>query len=302
MRYKKCEICGKKSEQNDTVIVEDTLYCNGCFENVFEEKELLNDKKVIREIDPTVCYNCKNDNGSEELSKLSVYPICPECKKAIDKRVLPDWVKLFIAGTVAVIIFGFLWNLRFFKAYEHIHAANTNYVIGNYENASRFMSLAVDEVPEVDDIKVMAGFFKGIDLLAKDSCTEALLLFEKYKQAIPTKVNLNWFIIQARAGSCFNNKDYKGFLYACNEYLAIDSTQAQSWAGVASAYSCLYVDTKNEDYKIQTIAFLTKAKSLDSISTVMKEYLNLIEYRIYSKQIITREEFKKQFPTGWSKI
>ncbi|MDD4993711.1 MAG: hypothetical protein PHR83_15925 [Paludibacter sp.] len=302
MRYKKCEICGKRAEQNKMVIVENTLYCIECFEKEFEEKELLNGKKVIRELDPTVCSNCNHDNGGEELPKLSIYPICLECKKVIDKQVFPDWVKAFIAGTIAIIIIGFIWNLRFFKAYEHIHTANTNYVNGNYENASRLMSLAVIEVPEVEDIKAMAGFFKGIDLLVKDSCTEALFLFEKYKQAIPADVNLKSFIIQARAGSFFDKKNYKGFLDASNQYLALDSTQAQSWAGVASAYSCLYAETKNEEYKTQTYTCLAKAMSLDSTSKQMKEYMNLIEYRIYSKQIIRREQFKKQFPTGWSKI
>jgi len=302
MRYKKCEICGKRSPQNETVSVDDVLHCNDCFEHVYEEKELLNDKKVIRDQDPTVCSNCNHDYGSEELSKLSVYPVCPVCKKAIDQRVFPNWVKAFIAGTVLVIAIGFVWNLRFFRAYSDIREANANYAIADYTNAHKMMFRAVNEVPELEDIKVMAFYFRGLDLLVKDSCTAALSIFEKYQHQIPADVNMKSLIVQARIGSCYEKKDYQGFLNASLENLAQDSTLAMSWAGVASAYSCLYVNTNNEDYKTKTNSYLHKAQSLDTANVALKDYVNMIEYRIYSKRVVSREEFQKQFPKGWSKI
>ncbi len=302
MRVKRCEVCHKSVSQNETIIVDDIVYCNECFKKTFEDKEQLNNKKVVQDPDPTVCFNCNFDNGKEDLKKLSVYPICPECEKAINSRVFPIWVKAFLAGLVVVIAIGFAWNLRYYNAYNHIRKANIEYSNGNYGNASNLMSMAVTEIPELDDIKVMHSYFRAMDLLAKDSCKEALSIFTECKQKVPTNLNIEQMIVQARIGSCYNEKNYKGFLDASIENLAMDSTQAFSWAGVASAYSCLYADTKNETFRNKTENCLLKAKMLDSTSVDLKDYINMIEYRVFSKRIISREEFKKQFPNGWVKI
>ena len=53
--------------------------------------------------------------------------------------------------------------------------------------------------------------------------------------------------------------------------MAIDTTQALSWAGVASAYACLYSQTGNEIFKFNATKYLEKATTIDSLSKELKD-------------------------------
>lgn len=163
------------------------------------------------------------------------------------------------------------------------------------------MKSASEKVPEVEDIKTISSYFNGIDLLTKDKSSEALKEFNKCKEKIPPDYDIKTLIMQARIGSAFDNKDYIGFLEASKENLELDTTLAVSFTSVASAYACLYANKGNEEDKYNSIKYLNRAKQIDSTSKEMTVYYNMVEYRIFSRKIIKREEFIKQFPNGWTK-
>jgi hypothetical protein len=214
---------------------------------------------------------------------------------------LPNWVKAFFVGILVIVVGSIIWNWNYYAAYMNIKKSNEYFKNGDYFNAALVMKSASEKVPEVEDIKTISIYFNGINLLAKDKCSEALSEFEKCKDKIPQDYNINTLIIQARIGSAFDKKDYNGFLEASKDNLALDSTSAISFASVASAYACLYADKGNGDYKQNSIDYLYKAKQIDSTSKEMKDYYNMVDYRIDSRKIIKREEFIKQFPNGWIK-
>ncbi len=301
MRKFICVSCNKETGLNETVKVDGKAYCNDCFEIQFSDRDKLQGSIVEREIDPTVCANCNKDFGETELNKIATFPVCSECEIAIKKRTFPAWVKAFFIGILVIVVVAFIWNWKFYTAYQNIDKANASFQEGDYAGASLLMKSASEKVPEVEDLKTLAGFYNGIDLLAKDKCAEAEIEFENISNKLPPDFNINTFKIQARLGAAFNNQDYQGFLDASKDYLAMDSTLAYSLTSVASAYACLYASQGKDEYKLSALQYLQRAKQADSTSEEMKSYYNMVEYRIFTRKIIRREEFNKQFPNGWTK-
>jgi hypothetical protein len=302
MKNTDCNICETKNiPLNETIKIDGRIYCKACFETHFSDPKKLKDKIVEKVIDPTICSSCSKDFGEIELKKMGSYPICDDCEVEITNKIFPTWVKGFLIGILVIIIVGFIWNWKFYQAYNNIKQANSMFQVADYENASLLMFKASNVVPEVEDLKTIATYFHGIELLSKDKSKEALNEFNKCKDKIAADYDISRLIIQARIGATFDNKDYEGFLEASKENLALDSSLAVSLTSVASAYACIYADKGNEDAKANAFTYLNKAKSIDDTTKALKDYYNMVEYRIDSKKIIRREEFIKQFPNGWIK-
>ncbi|SDP32820.1 hypothetical protein SAMN05428975_1169 [Mucilaginibacter sp. OK268] len=273
-------------------------YIISCSENINDEKE---QPVEGPEVTPSgsVCAFCQQDFGDVTLNKLSVYPICDNCKLNLDKSIFPSWVKLFFAGVLVLVVFSIFWNWRFYSAYRNIKHANEAFGKQSFSGAANFMSEASAQVPEISDLAEMAAYFKAVDLLSKDKSAAALVQLEKCKDLSPN-FHVKEYILQAQIGSGFDNKDYKLFLAASKSFLQLDTTQSQSWAGVSSAYACLYAQNNVDSLKQLSLKYFNKAKTLDDTSVVAKEYYGLIQYRLDSRQIITRDQFHKKFPNGYT--
>ena len=245
----------------------------------------------------STCAFCKNNFPGITLNQLSVYPICDDCKINLDNRIFPLWVKLFFAGVLALVVFSIAWNMRFFLAYTDLR--NSFNDAGSTIKAAYYTQKAADEVPEANDLAALANFYKGVNLLKADKSTEALAAFNKC-QGLPEGFHLNLAILQAEMGSGFDRKDYNLFLKSSKAFLALDTTQSSSWGGVASAYACLYIQNKADTLKQQSLKYLTRARAIDDTSKDAKEFYGRILYRLDSKQIISKDEFDKKFPNGYT--
>ncbi|WP_300570089.1 hypothetical protein [Flavobacterium sp.] len=302
MRKIECSCCGNKDLPiNESITVDQQFFCSSCFESNFSEEGSLEKRLVEKEHDPTICSSCNKDFGDVELQKIAVYPHCDECHAQIKNRTFPNWVKGFFAGIIIILIVSFCWNWKYYQAYKDIQTSNTFSEQGDYANATLSMQAASKAVPEVEELETLAAYYKGIDLLTKDKSAQAIIEFNKCVDKLPYDYKVNSLIVQGKINVCFDKKDYEGFLSASKENLAIDSTSASSWTSVASAYACIYAQKGNNDAKLQVDKYIKKAKQIDSTSEDMKVYYNMIDYRIFSRKIIVREDFIKQFPKGWTK-
>jgi len=247
----------------------------------------------------SVCAFCKNDFPGITLDKISAYPICDSCKVNLDKKVFPLWVKLFFAGVICIVIFSMFWNWRFYQGYMDIRKANSAFAERKVSDAAALMERASANVPEVKEIGALANYFKAVDLLQKDKSTEALAVLDNCKD-LPPDFHINQLVLQAEMGSGFDKKDYNLFLTSSKALLQLDSTKADAWASVSSAYACLYSQNGTDSTKALSIRYLNRSKALDDTSADAKEYIGRILYRLDSKQIISKDEFDKKFPNGYT--
>ena len=296
-----CSCCNNISVPKSTSMkIDGEVYCANCLELNFPYEENVKDKTIEKLIDKTVCSFCNKDNGSIELNTIGNSPVCEDCETRIKNLTFPNWVKGFFALIVLIVVFAFFWNWKYYDAYNDFKAANISIKEGNYSNASILMRNASEKVPEVAELKTLSTYYNGLNFLTKDKSEEALVEFNKCKQDLPDDYNINDLILQATMGATFDKKDYEGFLSASKESLKLDSLTALSWARLASAYACIYASNGDDSSKTLANNSLTHAKSIDSISKEMNDYYKKIEYRIYSRQILSTEDYNKKYPNGWS--
>ena len=70
---------------------------------------------------------------------------------------------------------------------------------------------------------------------------------------------------------------------------------------MASAYACKYAVTGDEQFKEESLKKLEEARSVAGNNEVFEEYQQRILHRLYTREIIKRDEFIKRFPNGWEK-
>lgn len=250
------------------------------------------------DVSGSTCAFCKNQFEGTQLGRLSVYPICESCRVDIARKTFPLWVKLFFTGVLILVAFSIFWNWRFYSAYQGIKNANIAAGKGDIAGAAEKMGNAGKQVPEVKEIAEMASYYKGIDLLNKDKSTEALSEFENCVD-LSADLHINELTLQAQMASGFDKKDYKLFLTSAKTFLQLDTTKAVAWASVASAYACLYAQSNLDSLRQQSFKYYNRSKAMDDTSADEKEFLGRILYRLDTKQIITKEQFDKQYPNGY---
>jgi tetratricopeptide (TPR) repeat protein len=302
MKTHTCHKCAAEEvPQNESLFIEEQPHCKDCVNQHYPNQEALAGKKAVKVLDPTVCMQCQGDFGATALPTLGQYPICEPCLLAIQKKTFPLWVKGFLAGIAVIVVFSFFWNWKYYSAYRTFNEGLAIASRGDYHQAAAVIKQASEQAPDATDLQTLGNYYEGLDALLTNKSEKAIVALNKCVGKIPADFNLNLLLLQAKTGAAFDRHDYKGFLSGCQESLALDSTQVGNWMGMASAYSCLYVAEGQDDYKVKALEHIARAKQLDSISPEAKEYYNMIDYRLAEHQIITRDDFKKQFPHGWTK-
>lgn len=301
MKTTDCSICNADEVPiNDILKIDGSNYCKKCVEEHFSDEKPLENRKVEKELDPTICSSCNTDFGRTELNKVSIYPLCEDCEISLKNKIFPTWVKVFFSGVILIVLCSLLWNWKYYQAYLDFKEAQIMSQNNDMASAVLLMESVIDKVPENEELKTLQAYFKGVNFLLQDKSALAVHEFENCLQKIPAEYQVHILIAQAKMGAAFDRKDYNGFLDAAKLYLAYDTTEAFSFASLASAYSCIYVESAIEEAKENALTYIQRAKQIDT-SNKLRLYCEMIEYRLSEKTIITSEEFAKKFPYGWKK-
>lgn len=300
MRFLTCGICGnEKSPLNESLRVDDVVYCQNCLKEKFPNEAGLKGKKIVHEFDPTICSSCSKDSGDSPLRRLGSYPICDSCEQALQAKIFPAWVKAFFAGVMLLVVFSLAWNWRFIEAYYQIKKTEDVLVSGSVNEAADLFAGISTNVPEISDFRQMANYYKGLRLLQEDHGVEALEAFRSCT-ALPRDYGIPALTIHAEISVSFNKKDYSGFVDAAHRYLSYD-TSSIALAQMASAYACLYAEQKSDSVKRLAMEYLQKAISTQDTTRFFADYVNRIEHRLATHEIIDKEVFDARFPNGWTK-
>ena len=298
-----CEKCEGQFPFNDTLKVRGSVLCKACAESVFAEEKILANE-VKRQIDPTICVGCGLDNGDAELSKLGQFPVCQACETTFKNRPFPGWVKAALVGMVILVVSMMVWNWRFVRAYYELKCSVAALNIGDLERgATHFISMA-RLIPESAGIQTYSAFYEGMLLLNQDKSAEALERLQSCKGRIAEESYLDELILNAQVGVAFDQADYDEFLRLALQLEATHQDDPVYAGQLASAYACKYADTKEEQFKVSSLAALDRARTMASAKPEFQasfaEYEQRILHRLHTKEIISRAEFYKRYPNGWT--
>jgi tetratricopeptide (TPR) repeat protein len=281
----------------ETARANDRILCADCYEKLTSTQGTAA-SEFIYQVDPTVCVRCGLDNGSNPLPTLAALPVCQLCSDFLRNRPFPSWIKTSFIGLVIFVVLAAAWNIRFFLAWHDMKAAFT--LMGqDMEPAAKRMRTALNRVPESPDLQTISAYFDGIVYLQQNKPQEALASLEKCRNRVPSPLDIDFLILEAKAGSAFNEKDYDAFLSAAKEMISKKPDDHLSHGMLASAYACKYAVTSDMTFYEQAMATLDRARSMSKGDPSFKEYEERILYRLNTQEILTSQEFHKRFPNGW---
>lgn len=299
MQRAKCENCGRELPMNETFKVSNNTLCEACVDEILENQKDVAAEEIQPQVDPTICINCRKDNEDTALPTIAGLPTCEECEGFFRNRPFAPWVKASFAAVVAIVVFSLLWHWRFIEAYSDIKSSARAFSQRNYPEAAELMKSASKHVPESKFIRAMDSYFQAIILLEQNNPIEALALLRDCKDKVPAEINVDELIKVAETSIAFDNKDYDRFLYLSLARSEEHPDDAIHTAQVASAYSCKYAVTGEEDFKQQALNILDKAREMPNRSEFFEEYEDRILHRLHTREIIDRKQFKARFPNGW---
>jgi tetratricopeptide (TPR) repeat protein len=113
----KCGQCGATGALNTFKGVNDRLLCLRCTQQLAEQaKARKQSLKVASVLDPTLCYKCGMDNGSQELPRVGGLPFCMHCREGLYDRPFPNWLRLALVGLLALLAIALVHGKPFFQA------------------------------------------------------------------------------------------------------------------------------------------------------------------------------------------
>ena len=304
MRNVTCEKCRGEFPLNDTLKVRGSVICGTCAKSVFA-KEKIPANQVQRQVDPTICIGCGLDNGGADLDKLGQLPVCPTCEALFKNRPFPGWIKAALVGMVILVVSTLVWNSRFFRAYYELKRFESAMVAGDIEQGTAYFLSASRRIPENAELQAYGAFYEGMLLLSQDKSAEALKVLQSCRGRVGDESYLDDLIMNARVGVAFEQGEYEEFLRLAlmmNEKHKDDPIYVGQ---LASAYACKYAQTEDEQYKAMSLAALDYSRTLASSKPEDKEYCAEYEqrilHRLYTREIISLNEFNKRYPNGWTK-
>jgi len=252
----------------------------------------------MNEIDPTICQRCGANETQEAVAALHV---CSECAGIMNDYPFPRWLKIAAAGLALLVVFSMAWNLRFLRAIHEYKNCNAAFAEGNVDEAELYATAAFALVPESDDLKTAVAFYRGVIAMRDGNYAEAIELFKEVDTEPQLGTMLWVFTRRVMIGKAFDDKDYDTFLSLSKENAELCPDEAFEQAGVASAYACKFAVTGSPEFREQAMDTLEKARALvEGDDPHWTEYEQRILHRLDSREIISRDEFVKRFPDGWT--
>lgn len=225
-------------------------------------------------------------------------PVCEECEQFFRMRPFPVWLRVASVGLFALVLFSLLSNLRFIRAYFDLKEMGTAWERGDLDRAASLATLAANRVPESEPLRAIAEFHEGIVLLREDKSRKALAKLRDCQGRLPEDWPIDYWILLARQGVAFDEGNYTGFLEHSQALVRLNPQDPIALGSVASAYACLYAQSGDAAYREKALEFLQKAKQSDE-ANLLDDYEMRIRHRLHTREIITADEFRTRFPTGW---
>ena len=250
---------------------------------------------VTRNTDPSVCSRCGTDWGSASLATVGGAPMCSKCVVFVRNYPFPRWIKMSAAAVAALVALSFVLNARYFLAYADVRSAGRLMEAQKVDEAAQLMTRAAGRVPGVADLASAAAFYRGVSLLSHDKSAEAERELVAARATFENDPMYQQVLLGARIGVAFDRHDYDAFLQHSLALLELDPKSARSLAGVASAYACKYAVTGSEEFRVQSLDYLSRAKQIGDPEEAADDYFARIQHRLSSREIITAEEYRRRF-------
>lgn len=289
---------------NEMFVVFGQSLCEPCANAELARRESGKEKipvgSVTRQVDPTICFRCKNDHGDLALASVSTLPVCEPCHSFVMHHPFPVWVKASFAALVALAVVSFAHNYRFFAAYAEVQQATRAIKSQQLPRAWSLMESAAQHVPEDAELQSAASFYHGLQLMQEGHFADAAELLRRCRQAHPESPVIGQLLLKAEGAAAFEQQDYDAMLAKQLALMRMLPEDPMAVASVSSAYACKYAVSGEEQFKKESLRYLERARGMaPRDQTQFAEYEVRVHHRLTTREILSPREFEQRYPQGW---
>jgi hypothetical protein len=128
---------------------------------------------------------------------------------------------------------------------------------------------------------------------------EALPLIQQFVQYAPRDPLAARLLLETESAAAYEQHDYARMLTKVLECQKLAPQDPMVELAVASACSCLFAETSNDDFRRDALEHIDASRKLGQPNDELLAYEDRIRYRLASRKIIDKREFDRQFPHGW---
>ena len=294
-----CDYCGTETPKADSFLFGEKTVCLPCTQKLVEEcGETLTPADIHRNTDESVCQWCHQElnDGSKDLA--FGLPVCDTCNTRMRNFPYPRWIKVAFVILIVLGIASFAYNKRHVDGFLAARKVRQALKANDLETGLREAQKAHQAVPESLEYHFLALLLETQDLILHEKGTEALAKARTIQQLIPGQNPVIQSIVShAEIADAFDRKDFAQFLDLAKRVHESAPNDRQSQLQLASAYSCQYVVTGDEEFKNEATALLEKLGPMQD--EFEKDYLERIQFRLTERRILSTQQFKQEFPNGW---
>lgn len=301
MKKINCSSCDQSVAQNESLLVDDLPLCESCLNEKYPNQEDLQGHRVIFSADPTICAKCQVDHDETELHQIANNPICEGCLKTLEQSIVPSWVKVFMVGIILLVAFSTYWNYKYYTAYEDLNLSVRESENGNFSDAALYSRSASNLVPELSDLNLLANYYEGVNQYQQGGYVEAKSkLQDAFGVFGPDNTDLNYLIANCDISICIENDDFIGAIRNAKILVRINSHDPFNLSSLSSMYSLIYAHDGEQAYADSSLIYLNKARDILKPTDNLDSYINLIEYRLATRDPISSADFYTKYPEGWN--
>lgn len=162
------------------------------------------------------------------------------------------------------------------------------------DRAAELSASAARRVPENAEYANLSRYYSGVRFVAQRKYADAIRVLESVRGPLRNERIFRFMLLGSKANEAFDHRDFDAYLQHALELYELDPQDRQATTGLASAYSCKWVITGDDQWKTKAEALLTRAEALPP-SKGAERMVRRIRHRFETKTILTDDEYDRMF-------
>lgn len=267
----------------------------------------------VRQTDDSICLHCGGDLAGRDAYPLGDGFVCHECDQALRERPFPKWLKGGVVAMLTVVVFSFFYNWRFIQAHLDMLRLQRMTESGRFDldKAIALAESAAKNVPESTEAVSSAARYgairkmrEALKILFEDGPKKkAIELVESARPHLPPEMQpaAAEALASAEMGLAFDHADYDRMLKFAEEFAKSHPNEPRAQLAEASALAAKYAKGGEVSHRQKAKAIIDKAlaNAAAKEDPEVQGFVNRIEHRLATREIVKRKDFEKRFPNGW---
>jgi tetratricopeptide (TPR) repeat protein len=248
---------------SETYQVGKEVACRTCAAKLMTDpQQSISSDKVQPRTDPTICGDCRKDNGDGDLPTLDGRHLCQACRSYRSRIRFPLWARA--ASVVCILIgsWGFYRSIRTARGICAYRNGIRAFTQERYWEAAEHMNVAVAFMPQDEAFQDLHAFYQGHARLEEGKNQEAAQWFQKSLNLDPESRVTKRMVLIAKRRTAFDAGRYDVYFQTSESILELDGPTVDALLCMAPACACQFVATGKGEFRKQALAYLANAKNI----------------------------------------